>query len=103
MIGAVLGIGIPVVYLTIGYTWSTRMIPKWWELARHEWRHEDIARRSVREQWFFKALIWPGCLAYQAINPDQIIDRHDPQRREKELDQREREIKRLERELGIRE
>lgn len=97
-------------YFTIGFAWSRRMLPKWWEIGRREWRAYGLsddgvtsreARESVKQQYFWKAVCWPIFAATHLINLDRVIDSGDPVKLKREADQRERRIRQLERELGI--
>lgn len=96
-------------YFTVGFTWSRRMLPKWWEIARREWRSyswdddEDSThqRSSVKEQFFWKAVTWPVFLTIHTIDLDRVIDSGDPRKLEARLKERDRRIDELERELGM--
>lgn len=106
MIGLIITLATITSYFAIGFTWSKRMLPKWWEIAREDNAHwftpeykRQYTRGSVKSQYFWKAVAWPF---FALFGLDSVIDKHDPERIKKENDSREQRIRDLERELGIR-
>lgn len=87
-------------YLGIGWLLAKRDMPRAWARARQYWTFDDgYARRSVVKQTAAMVTLWPVVRPARAI--DRVVDDADPKVRERELREREAEIRRMERELGI--
>lgn len=96
---SLIGLGLIAGYLAIGFHWSKKMLPTWWEKARAEWKIESNIRWAVREMYVSGIWFWPSRMI--SANADRLINQHDPERAERELKARDKRIKELERELGI--
>lgn len=82
-------------HFTLGFLLARAGLPTAWERARVRWGRDHYARGEVQSFFWITLLFWPAGLANRAI------DRTDPARLQREIANRDAEIARLERELGI--
>src|SRR5699024_12650418 len=98
-------------YFTIGANSAWKLLPQRWEKARlkneTEWRGmkgTPIIERWIRQDVMAKTLgvlaVWPIMIAIHFFTT--AVDSADPRARKREMDEREKRIRELERELGIR-
>lgn len=100
MIGLILGIGIPLLYLFIGWRIAIFDMPRQWQMARRRYMPDSrYVRSDVMTIATWTALLWP--FAGFLVLVSRSIDSRDPQRVKAELKATERRVAELERELGI--
>lgn len=90
-------------YFAVGVLLAVRDIPNAWDRARRGWQFHETQRSSARMQTFCTALAWPVLvpLRYVTTRLGQIVDERDPETLRAQLNDRERVIADLERELGV--
>lgn len=91
-------------YLVIGWTLAMRDMPNAWSRARREWAIEEHVRDSVRAQTLLLVFGWPVLfpLGEFLSRLDSAMTERDPRVLKRRLDERDRRIAELERELEIR-
>lgn len=94
-------------YFAVGWSLAKWDMPRVWTAARGEWSHDSSARESVVMCSLLTLAFWPVrlplVLLWRSIS--HAVDRNDPSVVEADLrqqvDDRDRRITQLERELGI--
>lgn len=105
-------------YFGIGFAWSRKMLPVWWDKAAENYDNYMVGygygrspydstyvRSSAKAQYFWKAIVWPFALPIYFISEgmDSAVDKSNPltieremREKKRELQERERKIKKLE-------
>lgn len=103
-------------YFGIGFAWSHKMLPTWWDKAAEKYDMYAYGRspytslsvhKSVKEQYFWKALVWPFALPVYFISEglDNAVEKSNPLTIERKMREKERELaeaKKREKELESR-
>jgi hypothetical protein len=88
-----------VAYFVVGYLLAVRDMPDLWARARKSWSTEDTQRSSVHMASAMTFLFWP--FRWPFVLLFNTADRVDPQRLQEEVEERDRKIADLERQLRI--
>jgi len=104
-------------YFGIGFVWSRKMLPIWWDKAAENYDmhvgyhygrspyETKYVHTSVKEQYFWKAVVWPFALPIYFIleGLNNVVDKSNPltieremREKQRELEEREYKLKKLE-------